>query len=45
MKRRFDEELIEALGSAVADEVEPEVWEQVRSKWVLVLGKHVRGRS
>ena len=45
MKRRFDDELIEALGSAVADEVAPEVWEHIRSAWVLVIGEHVRGQS
>ena len=38
----FNEALVEELGAAVSEELDPERWEQIRAKWIGIIGRHVR---
>ena len=41
----FNETLVEELGNAVSELVEPERWEQIRTRWIGIIGRHVRGQE
>ena len=41
----FDDALVQELGAAVSEELDPDAWEQIRAKWIGIIGRHVRGQG